>query len=121
VAIIHRGRLLINGDVESVRQSTGMKVLRLAVAGDDRLEWTERFREVTVQRRTRDFVEMQIPDEDAAQRILQHALTEGMRIERFEVTFPSLNDIFLDKVRADGGSREDIEHLEATSRSEAVA
>ncbi len=111
VAIIHRGRLLVTGDVQSVRESIGVKILRLGVAGDTRLEWLAGYPEVVVRQRLRDHVEMQIPDEAVAQRILQDALARGETVELFEVTVPSLNDIFLTKVRDSGASEEDIREI----------
>lgn len=121
VAIIHRGRLLVAGDVQAVRESTGVKILRLAVAGDERLEWLSLYPEVQVLRRHRDVVEMQIPDEGVAQRILRDALAQERQIERFEVTFPSLNDVFLAKVQEARVSAEDIEQIQATRREEVLA
>jgi ABC-2 type transport system ATP-binding protein len=121
VAIIHRGRLLITGGVQAVRESIGVKILRLGVAGEDRLEWVDRYPEVEVRQRMRDFVEMQIPNEEVAQRVLREALERGEAIERFEVTVPSLNDVFLTKVRESGASVEDIEHIRASAeRGQAV-
>lgn len=121
VAIIHRGRMLIAGDVQTVRESIGVKILRLGVAGDNRLEWLSRYPEVEIRQRHRDHVEMQIPDEGVAQRILRDTLDRGMQIELFEVTVPSLNDVFLTKVRDSGASAEDIERITAsTDRGEAV-
>jgi ABC-2 type transport system ATP-binding protein len=115
IAIIHRGRLLVTGGVQSVRESIGVKILRLGVAGTEGLDWIEHYPEVEVRRRARDFVEMQIPDEAVAQRILREALERGETIERFEVTVPSLNDVFLTKVRDSGASVEDIEHIRASA------
>ncbi len=115
VAIIHRGRMLITGPVHAVRESIGVKILRLGVAGETRLEWIERYPEVEVRQRKREFLEMQIPDEAVAQRILREALERGETIERFEVTVPSLNDVFLTKVSESGASVEDIEHIRASA------
>lgn len=115
VAIIHRGRMLTAGSVHAVRESIGVKILRLGVAGDSQLEWIERYPEVEVRQRRREFLEMQIPNEEIAQRILRDALQRGETIERFEVTVPSLNDVFLTKVRESGASVEDIEHIRASA------
>jgi ABC-2 type transport system ATP-binding protein len=121
VAIIHRGALLVTGGVQAVRESIGVNILRLGVAGEERLDWVERHPGVELRRRHRDFIELQIPDEAVAQRILREALERGEAIERFEVTVPSLNDVFLTKVRDSGASVEDIERLRAsTVRGEAV-
>jgi ABC-2 type transport system ATP-binding protein len=122
VAIIHRGRLLTTGGVQEVRESIGVNILRLGVAGEERLEWLDRYPQVEIRQRHRDYVDMQIPDEGIAQEILREVLRRGEVIERFEVTVPSLNDVFLTKVRASGASAEDLEHIEASStHGQAVA
>ncbi|MDQ4044616.1 MAG: ATP-binding cassette domain-containing protein [Chloroflexota bacterium] len=122
VAIIHRGRLLATGDVESVRESIDVKILRLGVAGDERIEWLAQYPNVDIRQRFRDHVEMQIPDEAVAQRILRDVLTRGEVVHLFEVTVPSLNDVFLARVRQSGASAEDIAQIEASDeRREAVA
>jgi ABC-2 type transport system ATP-binding protein len=121
VAIIHRGRLLIAGGVQAVRESIGVKILRLGVAGEEPLAWLDSFPGVEVRQRQRDYVDMQIPDDAVAQTILRQALERGETIERFEVTVPSLNDVFLTKVRESGASVEDIEHIRASAaRGQAV-
>jgi ABC-2 type transport system ATP-binding protein len=121
VAIIHQGRLLVTGAVEAVRESIGVKILRLGVAGDERVEWLDRFPGVEIRQRQRDHVEMEIPDEAVAQDILREALDRGETIERFEVTVPSLNDVFLTKVLESGASVEDLERIRASAtRGQAV-
>ncbi|HEV2128436.1 MAG TPA: ATP-binding cassette domain-containing protein [Thermomicrobiales bacterium] len=117
VAIIHRGRLLVAGDVEAVRESIDVKILRVGVAGDERLEWLDPYPEVEIRQQLRDHIEMQIPDEAVAQRILRDVLARGETVELFEVTVPSLNDVFLTRVRQSGATAEDIARIEA-SRSE---
>ncbi len=122
VAIIHRGRMLVTGGVEAVRQSIDVKILRLGIAGDETMEWLGGYPEVEVRHRFRDHVEMQIPDDRVAQRILRDALERGKTVVLYEVTVPSLNDIFLTRVRQPGASAEDIASIEASDeRGEAVA
>jgi ABC-2 type transport system ATP-binding protein len=121
VAIIHRGRLLVSGHVQAVRESLGVKVLRLGVAGEEQLDWLDRYPGVSVRARHRDDVEMEIPNEAVAQGILRDALARGEVIERFEVTVPSLNDVFLTRVRESGAPEEDIARITgAPERREAV-
>lgn len=123
VAIIHRGRMLVTGDVQAVRESIGVKILRLGVGDDTQLDWLSRYPEVSIRERHRGHVEMQIPDETVAQSILRDTLERGLQIELFEVTVPSLNDVFLTRVRDSGGSAEDIEQITASAdhREGAVA
>lgn len=99
VAIIHRGHLLIAGDVPAVRRSTGKQVVRFAIAGDPAIDWLETMPGVDSAKRNEDFVEFVIPDEDAARAVLTEAIRRGAPVTRFEIDYPSLNDIFLSSVR----------------------
>ncbi|MGI8857038.1 MAG: ABC transporter ATP-binding protein [Thermomicrobiales bacterium] len=98
VAIIHRGRLVVNGDVRTVKRSTGRQVVRLALADDREIAWLDDLPGVTVTRRRPDFVEMDMQRGNDPEIILRTALEHGGRVTRFEIGEPSLNDIFLASV-----------------------
>jgi len=99
VAIIHRGKLLISGDVPSVRQSMGQQVVRFGVAGNEPAPWLEDIPHVTVARDRGDHRELNVPDEAAAQAVLREAVRRGLAVTRFDISYPSLNDVFLGLVR----------------------
>ena len=99
VAIIHHGQIVAQGDVDSVRRSTGKTNVRLAIQGDDRIPWLDGMTKVQVIRRREDYVEIAVPDEIAARSILTEAVRREAPVERFEISAPSLNDIFLALVR----------------------
>lgn len=102
VAIIHRGNLLIAGDVPSVRRSTGTQVVRFAIAGDPEIAWLSTMPGVEVTSRNEDFVEFVVPDEAAARAVLAEAVHRNDPVVRFEIDYPSLNDVFLSSVRGLG-------------------
>jgi ABC-type uncharacterized transport system ATPase subunit len=104
-----------------VRESTGQKILRLGVAGDSDLAWLDTMPDVRVRHRRREYVEMQIPDESVAERVLQDALRRPETITLFEVTVPSLNDIFMSEVRGASVSEDDLEQVAAPSREGVLA
>lgn len=110
VAIIHRGNLLISGDVPSVRRSTGTQVVRFAIAGDPVVEWLSAMPGVDIITRNEDFIEFVVPDEEAARAVLGEAVRRNAPVVRFEIDYPSLNDVFLSSVRGLG------EEPEAESR-----
>lgn len=99
VAIIHRGNLMIAGDVLGVRQSTGRQIVRFAVAGDPHLDWLSGMRDVGAHRRREDHVELSVGDEDRARQVLREAIDRQLPVTRFEISSPSLNDVFLGAVR----------------------
>jgi ABC-2 type transport system ATP-binding protein len=102
VAIIHRGNLLISGDVPSVRRSTGTQVVRFAIAGDTEIAWLPTMPGVEIAARNEEFVEFTVPDETAARAVLTEAVKRGDPVVRFEIDYPSLNDVFLSSVRGLG-------------------
>lgn len=99
VAIIHRGRMLITGSVDNVRKSTGEHYVRFAIAGDPEIAWLAQHHEAHVVRRRSDYMEIAVPDEEYARRILLDAVKRQLPVTRFEIDYPSLNDVFLTQVR----------------------
>jgi ABC-2 type transport system ATP-binding protein len=99
VAIIHRGKLMIAGTVPDVRQSTGEQYVRLAIADDSRIAWLDDLPDVTIVRRREDYVELAVPEQDDARLVLQEAMRRDAPVTRFEIDYPSLNDVFLSLVR----------------------
>jgi len=99
IAIIHRGHLMISGDVESVRQSTGQQLVRLAIEGDTHIGWLDQMPEISVQRRREDYVEFSVTSEQDARKVLAEAMRRAAPVTRFEISYPSLNNVFLQAVR----------------------
>jgi ABC-2 type transport system ATP-binding protein len=99
VAIIHHGRIVASGDVDAVRRSTGKTIVRFAIAGDERVPWLDQVPGTQVLRRREDYLEIAVPDESVARSILNEALRRNAPVDRFEITIPSLNDVFLSVVR----------------------
>ncbi len=119
IAIIHRGRLVVQGDVRAVKRSTGRQVVRLALADDPDIPWLDRLPGVTVTKRRPDFVEMDVQHGSDPETILRAALEHGGRVTRFEIGEPSLNDIFLASVG--GQSTTDSNELAAPRETVAVS
>ncbi len=99
VVIINRGKLLISGEVMDVRRSMERQVVRFAVANGGDTGWVERVPDVSIARRREDYLELRVPDAAAAQRVLAEALRQQLTVTQFDISFPSLNDVFLHLVR----------------------
>ncbi|HYO45034.1 MAG TPA: ATP-binding cassette domain-containing protein [Candidatus Limnocylindrales bacterium] len=100
VAIIHRGRIVTSGTTREVRRSTGHRAVRLATAADDGLGWLTELPEVQVTREGHDYAELRVGRGTDAQDILRAAVARGEEVLRFEVTDPSLEDVFVERVGA---------------------
>ncbi len=106
VAIIHRGGLMIAGDVASVRQSTGHQVVRFGVSGSPELPWLNELSGVTVSRWREDAVELVVPDEETARDVLREAVRRDLPVTQFDISYPSLNEVFLSLVQGTQEARE---------------
>jgi ABC-2 type transport system ATP-binding protein len=98
VAIIDRGRIVVNGPIREVRRSTGRRLVRISVAGDHRLPWLEGVPGTRVIQAgmDRSVVELDAGVEPDA--VLAAAVRAGARVIHFEVADPSLEQVFIDHV-----------------------
>jgi ABC-2 type transport system ATP-binding protein len=103
VVIINRGKVLISGEVMDVRRSMERQVVRFSLADGQPMDWIEGIPDVGVARRREDYAELRVPDAAAAQQVLVEALRRELTVTQFDISYPSLNDVFLELVR---GTRE---------------
>lgn len=98
VVIINKGQIVVEGDIQQVKRSTGRKVLRLAQEHDRNIRWLDDMPYVRVTKRRQDYVEMTLQEQIHPDEILREAIRRGGQITRFELAEPSLHDIFIEKV-----------------------
>jgi ABC-2 type transport system ATP-binding protein len=98
IVILDRGRVVVGGSVRDVRRSTGRQMVRLAVAGDSEIAWLETLEGVRVVRHGMDYVEAEVTAGRDPETVLQSALERGCKILHFEITDPSLEEIFIEHV-----------------------
>jgi ABC-2 type transport system ATP-binding protein len=99
IALIHRGRKVLDGPVRDVRSHYGKNTIVLAYDGDGAfLAGLPGVRKVSDFGR---YVEIRMADGADPQAILREA-TARLRVTRFEVVEPSLHDIFVEQVTATG-------------------
>jgi ABC-2 type transport system ATP-binding protein len=98
IAILDRGRVVVGGSVRDVRRSTGRQMVRLAVEGDLELAWLGTLDGVRVTRRGQDYTEAEVEPGHDPGTVLRAALSRGCEIRHFEMTDPSLEQIFIEKV-----------------------
>lgn len=98
VVIIHKGQTIVSGSVREVKRQHGRNIARLKLDNDLQALWLEELPGVQVTRRRQDYIEMQIPAHLNPNLIVEEALRRGGIISRFELTEPSLTDIFIEHV-----------------------
>src|SRR5437016_8698892 len=98
IVLIHRGKVVLQGGLEHVRESFGRNTLRLEYEGDGAfLERLPQVREANV---VNNAAELTLADGVDPQQVLEAAMRK-VRIRRFELGTPSLEQIFSDQVGTD--------------------
>ncbi len=102
VFMIHQGKKVIDGPLEEIREAEGGECVRLRFEGDGgfipELPYVERAREYGNE------TEVFLTEGADPQQLLRDC-AERLRLLRFEITQPSLYDIFLKKVGVAGSHR----------------
>ena len=98
VVIINKGHTIVQGSVREVKRQHGRNVVRLKLDNDPQAPWLDALPGVQVTRRRQDYIEMQIQANLDSNLIVQETLRHGGVISHFELTEPSLTDIFIEHV-----------------------
>jgi len=98
VVIINKGQTIVQGSVREVKRQHGRNVARLKLDNDPDARWLDALEGVQATKRRQDYIEMQIRANLNPNLIVEEALRHGGIISRFELTEPSLTDIFIEHV-----------------------
>jgi ABC-2 type transport system ATP-binding protein len=98
IIIINKGQTIIQGSVKEVKHQHGRNVARLKLDNDPEARWLDTLEGIQVTKRRQDYIEMQIQANLNPNLIVETALQHGATISRFELTEPSLTDIFIEHV-----------------------
>lgn len=115
VVIINRGKLLISGEVLEVRKSMDRHVVRMSLVNNQSLEWANEIPGVMLERRREDVTELRVPTMGVAQQLLKEAVHRDLTVSQFDISYPSINDVFLNLVRESGvGSEQQLATINET-------
>jgi ABC-2 type transport system ATP-binding protein len=98
VMIINHGQCVVQGSVREVKRQHGKNLVRLKLDNDPQAPWLDEMAGVQVLHRRQDYIELHYQTDLQPNLIVEEALRHGGLISRFEVTDPSLTDIFIEKV-----------------------
>jgi ABC-2 type transport system ATP-binding protein len=96
ICLVNHGQSVLSGELRAIKQSYGKNTLRIGYSGDgnfldmpELIEKVNHYGAVT---------EAKLKTGADPQEILKAAVGRGVRISRFELVEPPLNDIFIEKV-----------------------
>lgn len=95
IVLIHRGKVVLHGDIDGVRASFGKNTLHVDFEGDgDFLGQLPQVKKASI---VNNSAELSLVEGSDPQKILE-ATMGRLRIRKFEIASPSLEEIFIDKV-----------------------
>lgn len=95
IILIHRGKVVLEGTLDQVRQSFGRNTLHIDFDGDG--SFLAQLPHVTKASIVNHAAELSLADGADPQEILEASMSR-LRIRKFEIAAPSLEEIFIDKV-----------------------
>ena len=105
VCIIARGEKVLDGSVTEVKEEHGQRNIALAVEGNGMQSVASILRDHSLVKRADDsnrFFEIEMAPGADPQTLLRRIIESGASVQRFEMIQPSLHQIFLQKVGAQG-------------------
>lgn len=100
IALISRGKLLLSGSMREIKSQYPRNRMQMVFQGSDAFL---QHPGVAESRSYSGLAEIKLHDEAAAQQILAAAFANGTTVSRFEVMEPTLEEIFIENVRASFG------------------
>lgn len=100
MVMINKGQSVAQSSIHEIKRQHGRNVVRLKLENDPEALWLDELAGVHVTKRRQDYIEMQIQAHSNPNLIIEAALQHGDIISRFEITEPSLTDIFIELVGA---------------------
>ncbi len=102
ICLINRGKKILGGSVREVKRGFGWRYI--AIDGENFDAALNSYPAVKNFSQRRDHIEVTLNDEGDPQKFLQHLLSGGAHITRFELVAPSLNEIFIESVKQTNGT-----------------
>jgi ABC-2 type transport system ATP-binding protein len=96
VLMINKGNTILYGEISDIRAQFRKNSIQLEIEGD-----LEDLPGVIEKKEKNGSIELILAPEQSPQDILDHILNQDISIHRFEISTPSLNEIFLDLVGAE--------------------
>ena len=103
IALISRGKLLLSGSMREIKSEYPRNRLQVVFTGDESFLGHA---EVAEAKNYSGIAEIKLHREAGAQSVLAEAIGRGTVINRFEVIEPTLEEIFIERVRASFGDEE---------------
>jgi len=100
IALIYRGRLLLNGTLNDIKKDNPARRLLVRFSGNSSFLELDC---IIAKKEYAGSTELIVNGDDAVQRIIEHAVKSNTRLTHLELVEPTLEDIFIETVRGSAG------------------
>ena len=95
IVILNKGKTIVKGNLSEIKKSYGKNNLLLQ-SYEDLSSVIPADAEI-IEKKVNSY-EIKLKSENSAQDILKQVVEKGIKLDKFEIKEPSLNEIFIDKV-----------------------
>ena len=96
ILILNKGKTVLQGNLKEIKEAYPANRVEIDVKQDIKKYITEF--ELEVEHETNNNYIIKISDEEKAHKLLNTLIAEGIKVDKFEIKKPTLNDIFIEKV-----------------------
>ena len=96
ILILNKGKTVLQGNLKEIKETYPANRVEINVKQDIR-NYIKEF-ELEIENETNNNYIIKITDEEKAYNLLNKLVQHGIRVEKFEIKRPTLNDIFIEKV-----------------------
>jgi ABC-2 type transport system ATP-binding protein len=104
ICMINKGKVVLKGKVSEIKSSYGRNHLIVEFSGDG--GFIEKLKNVEILNRTNSRVEMKLLDSNINTNEIIKIITDSVQITRFDLSLPTMHEIFIDTVAKQGESNE---------------
>ena len=96
ILILNKGKTVLQGNLKEIKETYPANRVEIDVNQDIR-NYIKDF-DLEIENETNNNYVIKITDEEKAHNLLNKIIIEGIRVDKFEIKKPTLNDIFIEKV-----------------------
>lgn len=96
ILILNKGKTVLQGNLKEIKETYPANRVEINVKQDIR-NYIKEF-ELEIETETNNNYIIKITDEEKAYNLLKKLIEQGIKVEKFEIKRPTLNDIFIEKV-----------------------
>ena len=96
ILILNKGKTVLQGNLKEIKETYPANRVEIDAKQDIR-DYIKEF-ELEIETETNNNYIIKISDEEKAHKLLNRLIVDGIKVDKFEIEKPTLNDIFIEKV-----------------------